>query len=232
MPPPGLLSYCQALTAETWGQRMDYGNRLGVSELLYRQCEPWHARLAAVETRLTDYGGRVSAFLAELGTGTVDRFEDLLAECQSLTQELRTLARRVSNIEDHILRLDIAERRRTLEWEAYDPPPNIPGPDGRGPSLFEQIFQAQREARNLRSPASTAVWTPDHLRYSQPSAIAKQLPCSLCATSVVLEHNRLVMLATAHCFLRVFNTWMRPNGTLLVFWPALSPSWMRTGIYE
>lgn len=171
MPPPGLLSYCQALTTETWGQRMDYGNRLGVSELLYRQCEPWHARLAAVETHLTDYGDRVSAFLAELATGTVDRFDDLLAECQSLTQELRTLAMRVSNIEDHILRLDIAERRRTLDWEAYDPPPVSPGPGWRTPSLFERVSQAQREARNLRSPAS-AVWTPDHLRsplpYTQP----------------------------------------------------------------
>ena len=124
VPPPGLLQYCQDLTAETsWGQRMDYDNRLGVSQLLYRQCEPWHRRIAEVETHLTDYGGRVSAFLADLSTGMVDRFDDLLAECQALIQELRTLDTRVSNIQDLILRLDIAERRRTFDWEAYAPRP-------------------------------------------------------------------------------------------------------------
>ena len=92
---------------------MEYRNRLGVSELLFRQCEPWHARLAAVEAHLTDYGRRSSAFLGELAIGMVDRFEDLLAECHSLTEELRTLKKPVDIMEGHVLRL--------LDWESYNP---------------------------------------------------------------------------------------------------------------
>ena len=175
MPPPGLINYCEDLAAQkSWGQRMDYEHRLGVSQLLYLQCEPWHRRLAEVETHMTDYGDRVSKFLAALSKGMVGRFDDLLAECQSLTeqqrildQELRTLHMRVSKIEEHILRLDIAERRRTLEWEAYAPPPVSQVTGGRTPSLFEEVRAAQLEAKELRSP-NPGIWTPDHLRSQVP----------------------------------------------------------------